>query len=212
MGHSPTLAESQAAQMVGGLWAAVRTAGGPRPDNQSYHYFSGIYDPAWLATLLLPIDEARPAEQPVALLESDRQGIFEQHLGAGALKGAYDERRRTRVYLAIGHNAPDAWYAITARHLGRLAKSKLGVVSTIYQSFTGDESIGPHRDRWYGANIQMKGAKLWRLGEEGDEREVLAEPGSILLLPNGLLHDVSTPAEPGHSVHITFAICRTPPV
>lgn len=124
---------------------------------------------------------------------------------------AYDEHpRSTRVYPNISHDGPEAWYTITARHLGRLARSEPKVVCTVYQSIAGDESIGPHIDRWYGANIQMQGAKLWRLGEEGDEHEVLAEPGGILLLPNGLLHDVSTPAEPGHSVHLTFAICQTP--
>lgn len=200
-----TEAQQQAAEMVASLWPAIHCAGGPRPDSQQHYYFPDVYDPGWLATLPLPIDEARPLDQPVSLLEGGVRA-FEQHTGSSALQAAYDEHPRTRVYTDIGHMRPEAWFAIAAWHLGRLAHSELAVICSVYQSISGDETIGLHEDRWYGANVQMSGTKRWTLG--GEHEVLLATPGSILLLPNGLLHNVSTPTEPGHSVHMTFAICR----
>jgi hypothetical protein len=36
-------------------------------------------------------------------------------------------------------------------------------------------------------------------------------PGDILLLPKYLMHEVTTPYAPGHSIHMVFEIDRDPP-
>jgi hypothetical protein len=62
----------------------------------------------------------------------------------------------------------------------------------------------------------MSGAKVWQAGQgllDGGgqpARQLTTTAGDILLLPKGLPHAVRTPPEPGHSVHLTFAIDRDP--
>lgn len=42
---------------------------GPRAPVRRHRHFAGALDPAWLASLPLPIGQDWPAEQPVALLD-----------------------------------------------------------------------------------------------------------------------------------------------
>jgi hypothetical protein len=212
----PSNAELQAAQFVGPLWGAIRYADGPRPNHQQPSYFPNVYDSQWLTTLPLPIGDDQPADQPVALLERVRGEEFERHLSKDALDVAYHQRRRSRVYEDILHTqeAKGSWYEKVAQHLGRLTQSELAVVCTVYQSNPDEEGLGAHVDHWYGAIVQMDGAKAWKFGgntidpDVASEHEFIAQAGGILLVPKGLIHDVSTPREPGYSTHITFAICR----
>lgn len=96
---------------------------------------------------------------------------------------------------------------------GRLAGCDLNVVATVFQSHVGDESLATHEDAWYGAIVQVSGTKQWWTGDvpEGGTRpaqQVITRAGDILLLPKGLPHAATTPMEPGHSVHLAFAINR----
>jgi len=117
----------------------------------------------------------------------------------------------------IAHGQPDAWYALAAWHLTRLSGSGLHVTCTIYWSRHGDETFGRHRDTWYGAVVQAAGVKDWLTGEGlpggtgTPARQVTTQAGDILLLPKYLPHVVTTPADPGHSVHLAFAIDRDEP-
>ena len=114
----------------------------------------------------------------------------------------------------IAYGQPDTWYALAARHLGRLSASELHVTCDIYHSRYGDETSGAHRDTWYGAVVQVSGVKDWLTGEGlpggagTPAQRVSTRAGDILLIPKYLPHAVSTPADPGHSVHLAFAIDR----
>jgi Cupin superfamily protein len=205
-------AELQAATFAGLLWTAIDVTGGPRPATLQPWHFPRAYEPGWLATLPLPIGANRPAGQPVALL--DERDEFDRHCDGVALRHAYVGRPRTRVYESINRDADDAWYSLAACHLGRLAHCALQVVCSVFESRHGDESLGEHWDAWYGAIVQMYGVKVWQIGENllGDTkqpaRELITEAGDILLLPKRLPHAVSTPQQPGNSVHLAFAIDR----
>jgi hypothetical protein len=203
-----------AARVTGPLWAAISAAGGPRPATRQHAHYPAAYDADWLATLPLPVGEHRPAGQPVALL--DGQNIFERTADGPALAAAYSRHPRSQVYEDIGLDWADAWYALTARHLGRLASSGLQVACSIFASRSQDESLRAHWDTWYGAIVQIDGAKIWEIGDSllnGSNqaaRQTITRAGDILLLPKGLPHAVSTPTDPGHSVHLAFAIDRDP--
>jgi len=196
-------ADLLAASFTGPLWAAIAAAGGPRPATRQHAHYPGAYDPRWLATLPLPVGADRPPGQPVALL--DGQDEFERHQDGAALAASYDRHRRSQVYEDIGKGADDAWYARTARHLGRLSASALQVPCSIFASRPGDESLRAHWDAWYGAIVHVGGAKVWEIGAsllDGTGQpalEVTTRAGDILLLPKGLPHTVRTPEHPGHS-------------
>lgn len=190
---------SLAAPFVGGLWAAVRSVDGPRPGNQNYHHLPDVFDPEWLQTLPLPIGEDRPTRQTVSL---GRAMHFERHSNEADLTQAYTSQPRTRIYESV-ETRSGGWSAEAARHLMKLAGCD--VVCTVYESQAGDENLGAHKDRWYGAIVQMLGAKAWAMGEDVGKEEptVVAEAGDLLIVPQGLLHDVSTP---DYSVHMTVAM------
>lgn len=211
---TPT-ASRNAAEFTGTLWAAIHTTGGPRRSaTAGPRHWPAAYDTGWLAALPLPIDDKRPTSLPVALLE-DRDK-FDLHTDAKALADAYISHPRTRAYQDIGRDTTHAWYSLTARHLGRLAKCANHVMCSIYQSRAGEESLGWHKDTWYGAIVQVSGAKIWKFQTNPlddttqPSQELTTEAGDILLLPKGALHTVVTPKTPGHSVHLAFAIDREP--
>ncbi len=207
-------AELRAAEFTGILWAAIRAAGGARPPTREHRHFPGAYEAGWLAELPLPIDGARPPGQPVALL--DDRDEFERHLDSRALGESYASRPRTWVYENLNRGADGAWYSLAARHLGHLARCELQVVCSMFESRFGDESLGGHWDAWFGAIVQMDGAKVWEIGQgvldgvNHPARNVTTRAGDVLLLPKGLPHAVQTPSDPGHSVHLAFAIDRDP--
>jgi hypothetical protein len=207
--------EIDAARFAGVLWAAVRGAGGPRPAGRLHRHFAGAFDPAWLESLPLPDAAAPPPGQPVALLDA-RHEQFERPRGAAALQVAYAARPRTRVAEDIAYGQPGTWYALAAWHLSRLAGSSLHVTCSVFTSRYGDETFGAHRDTWYGVVVQMDGAKDWLIGEgllggSGPVQPVRTQAGDILLIPKALPHVVSTPADPGHSIHLAFAVDRDKP-
>jgi hypothetical protein len=88
------------------------------------------------------------------------------------------------------------------------------VTCSIFSSRHGDETFGAHRDAWYGAVVQVAGAKDRQIREallDGSGAPGMRsdhESGDILLLSKLLPHMVNTPALPGHSVHVAFAIDR----
>lgn len=204
----------QAAWLTGTLWAAICTAGGPCPASRQHQHFPAAFDPAWLDRLPLPTDSSRPPGQPVSLLDDDPgRRTFERHTSEQDITAAYDARPRTRVYVDIGYQASHTWYALTARHLGRLARCLLEVRCSVFTSQSGDESLGTHWDSWYGAIVQVSGAKQWMIGEapaSPDARQVTTRAGDILLIPKYLPHTVTTPRDPGHSIHLAFVIDRDP--
>ncbi len=84
----------------------------------------------------------------------------------------------------------------------------------MFESRPGDASLGGHWDAWYGAIVHISGAKAWQIGARppGDTnqpaQDIITRAGDILLVPKGLPHAVRTPREPGHSVHLSFALDR----
>lgn len=208
-------AGQRAAEFTGTLWAAITLAGGTRPAAPRHHHVRAAYDPAWLAGLPLPAGPARPGAQPVALLDDGEQ--FERHRDPAALAAAYTARPRTRVYEHINYAAPGTWYTLAACHLGRLACSDREVTCSLFESAAGDVSLDAHHDTWYAAIVQMDGAKTWTIGQcllggTGTPEEITTTVGDILILPKGLPHRASTPADPGRSAHLAFAIHRDSPL
>jgi hypothetical protein len=203
-------AEDQAARLTGTLWEAVCFSGGT--GTATCRHFPAALDPAWLAALPLPCGEALPPGQPVALIDAMHREL-ERHIQAGTLRAAYGHRPRTRVYEDIGFG-DDGWAGLAAGHLTRLSGGALRVLCSVYESAPGDETFGPHRDGWFGAVVQVAGAKDWQIGEglldaaAPPAMDVTVRAGDILLVPKSLPHLVTTPADPGWSVHLAFAIDR----
>jgi hypothetical protein len=61
--------------------------------------------------------------------------------------------------------------------------------------------------------VQIAGAKDWLIwdtppGPAHGPATVTTRAGDILLIPKHLPHLVSTPADPGHSTHLAFALHR----
>jgi hypothetical protein len=203
-------ASRTAARMTGILWAALYDPGAWRYPVER-HYPRAV-DTGWLGSLPLPLGDSRPADQPVALAHSiavPRPAGFERYTGAAALAAAYAAHPRTQILEDIGYGQEEQWWAITAGHLTRLSHSELDVTCAVFSSRPGDENLGPHFDSWYGAVVQVSGVKRWLIGE--DRRTVVMAAGDILLVPKYLLHEVSTPPDPGYSVHLVFEIDRDPP-
>jgi Cupin superfamily protein len=205
-------ARDQAARLAGTLWEAVCFSGGT--GTATHRYFPAALDPAWLAALPLPCGGAVPPGRPVALIDGTHRD-FERHIEAATLRAAYGHRPRTRVHEDIGYG-DDGWAGLAAAHLTRLSGCALAVLCSVYESAHGDESFGAHGDGWFAAVVQVAGAKDWRIGQGlldggGPGVKVTLAAGDILLLPKSLPHLVTTPADPGWSVHLAFAIDRDPP-
>ncbi|MFE7122208.1 JmjC domain-containing protein [Streptomyces sp. NPDC057654] len=156
--------------------------------------------------LPLPLADQRSPRQTVALM--DRTGFY-RDADEEAVKHAYDQRARTRVYESINVRS-DGWYSLAALHLARLVRRR--VICTMYESHAGDRTLGKHDDGWDGVIVQMRGAKQWQVWPHADDdpHPVLTQAGDVLLLPRGIPHDVSTPSRPGYSVHLVFAITDEP--
>ncbi|MGW6459962.1 JmjC domain-containing protein [Streptomyces sp. NPDC055078] len=134
----------------------------------------------------------------------DRGGNFQREVTPTAVARAYQERPRTRVYESADARS-DGWYGLVALHLARALRHR--VICTMYESNTGDSTLGRHHDAWDGVVVQLRGTKHWTLwpDEPRDPLELVTETGDLLLLPHGMEHDVSTPGTPGYSVHAVFA-------
>jgi hypothetical protein len=207
-------AELAAARVTGVLWAAIQAAGGIRAAARESRHFAGAYDGGWLSGLPVPSGPV-PSGQPVALL--DERDEFDRYTDQSALDAAYARQPRTKVYEDINRYRDGCWSALAARHLGRLSGCDMQVICSVFESRHGDQSLGGHFDTWYGAIVQLAGAKKWHVGPSvlvpgaPPGPPVLTRAGDILLLPKGLPHTTATPREPGHSVHLTFAIDRDHP-
>jgi hypothetical protein len=206
-------AEDQAATLTGVLWEAVCFSGGL--STRTHRHFPAALDPAWLAALPLSPRAQLPPGQPVTLIDSTNRD-FERHIDTATLRAACEHRPRTRVYEDIGHG-DDGWAGLTVSHLTRLSDSALPVLCSVYESWHGDQSLGAHRDTWFGAVIQVSGTKDWQIGEglldaaAPPAAAVTTAAGDVLLMPKSLPHLVTTPADPGWSVHLAFALDRDPP-
>ncbi|MFI1012642.1 JmjC domain-containing protein [Streptomyces sp. NPDC020965] len=163
-----------------------------------------LLDPSWLRALPLPIGDHRTNAQTVAF--TDREGEFQREDTSAGIARAYQERPRTLVYESADVRS-DGWYSLTALHLARTLRRR--VVCSLYESNAQDRTLGPHDDAWDGLILQLRGAKLWTIWPDrnSDPTELLTEPGDLLLLPCGVVHDVSTPRQ---SVHAVFAITSHP--
>jgi len=203
--------ETLAAQFTGTLWAAIRGGDGPRPTHHELRHYPDAYDPAWLATLPLPTTEERPPTQQVALV---RYREYDRYINGDALREAHRARPRTRSFENVQRNSE--WLFLVSRHLTRLSESERDVIAALYESDTGDETLGAHWDMWYSAIVHVQGAKQWRIGHgmmdgAGPVQHLVTKAGDVLLIPQELAHAVATPEEPGHSRHLQFALCRPEP-
>lgn len=205
--------EETAATLAGAIWAAVTASGGP--DSAALRQFPAALDPAWLAALPIPTAASLAPGQTAAMPDPAGRD-FQRHTDAVALREEYARRPRTRIIEDIGHGDHTPWAALAGQHLTRLAGTGTRVIISVYQSASGDQELGTHQDTWTGAIVQVHGAKTWRAGESltatgaGDARQVTVTAGDILILPKRLPHHVTTPPDPGRSLHLVFAINRDP--
>jgi len=199
---------------VGAIWAVLADADAQARPDQYVHY-PGALDPDWVQRLPVPIGEAQPPGASVALLEKGKDAEFERPPTPSALHAAYRARPRTRVHEDIGRDDPDAWYSVAAGHLGRMAACDLAVTASLFCSRAGDVTFGAHVDAWVGVILQLRGAKIWEIGEallggDGPVAVVMTRPGDVLLIPKYMPHQVDTPRDPGTSLHLAFAVHRDP--
>lgn len=152
------------------------------------------------------IDPQEAASLPLPQLDRDEKVLlidgldFQREARPMERGGAYERRARTRVIEHADARA-DGWHGLVAAQLTAL--TNLRVVSTLYQSNRGDSRLGPHVDEWNGLVLQLRGAKVWSTWPTPHGLETFrTEPGDVLTLPRGLLHDVETPEQ---STHILFA-------
>jgi hypothetical protein len=201
--------QESAARLTGAVWGAVAAAGGPHAAR--FLHSPAALERAFLSALPLP---GGRAGHPAATL--DRAGGLVRHPAREAMEAAYARRPTTRVHEDIGWDGDGTatgWARLAADHLIRLAGPPR-VTVVVYKSVFGVQELGAHQDMWLGVMIQVSGAKDWQAGEgllsagNGDVHRVSMTAGDVLVVPKGLPHDVVTPARPGHSTHLGFAILR----
>ena len=205
--------EEHAARLAGAIWAAVNAAGGP--DNAAFTHYPAVLDPKWLAALPIPTAATLPPGQTAAMPDPSGR-TFQRHTNAAALRAAYARRPSTRIIEDIGWGNDTPWAALAGQHLTRLAQTGTRVIISVYQSAWGDHELDTHRDTWTGAIVQADGSKTWRAGHalsptgtgNRDAEHVTITAGDILILPKNLPHHVTTPPDPGRSLHLVFAINR----
>jgi len=166
---------------------------------QQATHLQQVFDPEWITGLPLP--QAAPG-QPTALIDA---ADFQRDADPAALDRAYAELPRTRLLEDAGARS-DGWHSLVAIHLATVIGHR--VICTLYQSRHGDRRLGAHEDAWHGIILQLRGAKHWITWPHHREPDQFrTEPGDVLLLPQGLLHDVDTP---DHSAHMVFALTQYP--
>lgn len=170
--------------------------------NGQLAHVQDVFEPAWLEGLPLPVGEAKAPDQTVALIDGPD---FERESDMGAVARAYEDRPRTRVYESLDVRS-DGWFSLVSLHLAGLLRRR--VICTAYESRAGDRNLGAHVDQWLGVIVQMRGAKRWLIWPTADSSpvEVVTQAGDVLVLPQGMTHQVNTPEDPGYSVHFLFAV------
>lgn len=139
-------------------------------------------------------------QQTVALTDGAH---FHRLTDEGAIAGAYRESPRTRVFESA-HARSDGWYSLVALYLANALRRE--VICTLYASSAGDLTSGRHVDRWDGVILQVRGTKVWRMWpQHGEPYDVATRAGDVLLLPQGVVHEVTTPLA---SVHAVFAVTQ----
>jgi hypothetical protein len=208
-----TPGKEHAALLAGAAWGAVVTSGGPR--NPVFRHFPAALDRTSLAALPLPSGGSLRAGQLAATLGD--APAFERHRSAEALRTAYEHRPTTRIYEDIGWGDEQGWAWLAGEHLTRLAGTGPRVTVAVYESAYGDQEMDRHRDHWLGIVFQVRGAKDWQAGDglfdagNGTAHRVTMTAGDALVVPKGFPHVVTTPADPGLSVHLAFAFYRDTP-
>lgn len=194
-----------AARALNRIWSATLPTYRQGASQQQPRHLLQVFDPASLRDMPLPLGGDRAAEQVVTLVDDME---FHREVEESAIKEAYRERRRTRVYEGLDARS-DGWYSVTALHLARIARCR--VVCSMYESNSNDRSIGAHIDEWFGTIVQMRGAKSWTLwpSADGEPEQITTRAGDVLLLPRGVKHEVSTP---DYSVHLVFAFMTDQPI
>ncbi len=165
-----------------------------------------VFDATWIESVFLPLAEQKAAGQTVALVD----GLdFHRRSHKDAVARAYQERQRTRVYESLDLRS-DGWFIAVTLQLTAMIRSP--VVCSAYESHAGDRNLGPHDDEWLGLITQVRGAKRWLVWPDttGAPEEIVTRAGDVLILPQGMKHEVNTPGSPGYSVHLVFAITDEP--
>ncbi|MFG3287234.1 JmjC domain-containing protein [Streptomyces sp. NPDC048179] len=148
--------------------------------------------------------DARPATQTVALADG---ATFERVVSEDERVREHRDQPRTQVYESI-HARSGGWPSLVTLHLAGLVRRE--VVCTLYQSYADDRTLGAHLDDWLGVIVQMRGAKRWWIWQspspQSSPDEIVMRAGDVLLLPKHMKHEVDTPADPGHSLHLVFAV------
>lgn len=193
-------------ELAGSLWAAVRLSDGPHPATQNYRYFRGLFNPDFLNRLQLPTDADYPEVQHVTL---EGRGDL-QRPTADELAEAYRDNPRTRLY----ENLRAPWAVETISLLQKLARCAVSLA--IYDSLPFEDNFGPHSDRWYLVAAQWRGVKQWWIGDDATKNKTIPptitmKPGDVLCLPQGVMHDISTP-DPIGSTHLAVAIVTERPI
>lgn len=182
------------------LWTVAQHVQFPETEGQLMH-IRGVLNAAELAMIDLSFREREVEGQQITLIDDrdfDRSARNPEEAAA-----AYASRPRTKVYENIAHSNEGA-IRETCVALGVFTERV--VTCSAYESHTGDGSIFRHYDEWFGIVLQKDGTKLWDVEPDGQGRfEVLTRPGDVLVLPTFVRHSVSTPVEPGYSLHLNFA-------
>ncbi|MEU3602668.1 cupin domain-containing protein [Streptomyces sp. NPDC006798] len=170
-------------------------------DNGQPTHLPGLLPPHF-HPLHLPIGDQRSTHQPVAFVDDSADSGFRRTASEADIE-ALRRSGTTRVYESLDVRS-DGWHSQVSSGLARLLRRQ--VTCSVYESRTGDRSLGPHHDDWHGLILQTEGAKTWTLWPEGGPVQIDTRAGDVLIIPWGLLHDVTTPPDPGHSVHVAFAV------
>lgn len=182
------------------LWTVAQHAEFPETKGRLM-LVRGVLSQAELASIDLSFREKEVPGQNITLIDNrDFDRSAQNPYEAAA---AYASRPRTVVYENIAHSNDGALREVCVA-LGVFTERV--VTCSAYESHTGDGSIFPHYDEWFGLVLQKDGTKLWNVEPKGQSgMEVLTEPGDVFVLPTSVKHSVSTPADPGYSFHFNFA-------
>lgn len=195
---------SLGAQFIARLWSATLPVYRRQSLSQGFVHVPQLFAQSFIESLSLPLGEQKPSTQSIALVDDD----FHREMDIIAAQEAYANKQRTRVYEGIDVRS-DGWFSLVTLQFARLARCR--VVCTLYESNTGDATLGSHVDAWFGAIVQMRGSKSWKLWQPEATRpiELTTHIGDVLLMPPTVEHSVATPE---YSAHLVFAIIDNEPI
>jgi hypothetical protein len=175
----------------------------PRLEASRPVHVQRVFDATWIESVSLPLAEQKAVGQTVALVDGMD---FQRKSDKGAVARAYRERKRTRVYESMDVRS-DGWFSVVTLQLATMIRRC--VICTAYESHAGDRNLGAHDDEWLGVIVQMRGAKRWLVWPRNTDvpKEIVTRAGDVLIMPQGVKHEVSTPH---YSVHLLFAITDEP--